>query len=445
MKSRDIVTPDPVSASVGQQPDGTVDGAPWRAVVTSERMTAVAARIAETDDPEAAEADFWATVPETPLWEPDPELPGAWRVTFLWHGNPGTTSHVTLNGMLTFAEIDYGGTRFVRIPRTDIWHLTLRVPPRTRSAYSIAANGLLGPLSDHDPRTFWRYTATWSRDPFNPKSTLIPANELVPEWTPRIYSVLEAPDALDQPWSTPQPGVPAGSVEQHEHTSRALQNTRRVWTYTPASWSPEQRDLPLLVAFDGWNAVNVTRLPVVLDNLIAAGEIPPVAAVMADSGTMEMRGRELYCHEPFVTFLTDELLPWARGRWGLSADRTRTLVAGVSAGGQAALFAALRRPDVFGKVIAQLAAITEEEPTAVADLARRQVGSDAEALQIYLDVGLLEVGGRRGFCTGVHMVRDLLLQSGHTVLHADLPCAHDELVVRESIADGLKFLLAPRA
>jgi enterochelin esterase-like enzyme len=382
--------------------------------------------------PQAAE-DFWASVSEAPLCEPDPDCAGAWRVTFLWRGDPNPTRHVRLCGPILFSEPD--GRPLRHVDGTDVWHVTLRLPPRTRTAYCLAPNGALGPIEG--PDDYARRLAAWARDPLNSKALVVPLNEEMPEFTPMAYSVLEAPDAPPQPWVAER-GSPSGTVQQHDFESATLGNRRRVWTYAPADRVAKQGWSPLLVAFDGWRAINVMQLPLVLDNLIAARAIPPCAAVLVDSGTTEMRVRELDCHEPFVRFLTDELMPWATQHLAVSPRRETTVLAGVSYGGRAAVHAGLRRPDVFGKVLAQATAVMTDPPIEPIVVEPATVRSE-----FYLDIGLLEADSPqlKGFLGGNRRLAADLRDAGHEAHLVELACGHDEVVLRDTIADGLQRLL----
>lgn len=444
--------------------DPTTPG-PWRAVVTSRRIEGVVAEARASEDPTSVAARFWEAVSATPLWEPDPDYPGAWRVTFLWRGDPQSTRHVNLCGGIVFSE--FNGIPLNHVPDTDIWHLTLRVPPRTRSEYQLAPNGLLRPPESHED--VGRVQKTWVPDPRNKIAVVLPKNTALPELTPATSSLLEAPDATPLKWIVPQAKSPTGELEEHIFRSDELKGERRIWSYTPARWEPTEEACPLLVACDGWFGVNVMQLPVVLDNLIASGLIPPVVAVLVDSGTLAMRTLDLDCHEPYSKFLTDEIVPWANERWNRRPDRSQTLVAGVSLGGKAALSAALRRPEVFGKVIAQSAAVSEAEDSVVAgfraadavrdqaagdttprqsrdvlrDIAAIPIASRSEQLDIFLDVGLLEIDlhGSWGFLPGVRQLRDTLRDAGHVVYYTEIACGHDGIVSGENIADALQLLL----
>lgn len=363
-------------------------------------------------------------------------------MTFLWRGEPDVTRHVSLCGPLVLGATGAtGGVRLAHIAETDIWHLTLLLPAQTRGTYVLSPNGRLGPAEDLGE---WvGLQATWVRDPLNMSSFVIPENPEYPELTPRVYSLLEAPDAPAQRWRLPQPGVAQGTLEEHVVSSSILQNTRRTWTYTPPGWAPEGQGYPLLIAFDGWEAVHTANLPTVLDNLIAAGEIPPVVAVLVDCGTLEMRGRELGTHDPFLAFLTDEVLPWAADKWNLALDRSTTLVAGESMGGRAAVHAGLRRPDVFGKAIAQAAAVTAAGTVPIDALTGVSLGPASPPVEFAFDIGLLELddSGDKAFLAGVRQLTEVLRTAGHTVHHRELACGHDGIVYGESIADALRVLL----
>jgi enterochelin esterase-like enzyme len=83
-------------------------------------------------------------------------------------------------------------------------------------------------------------------------------------------------------------------------------------------------------------------VPVILDNLIAAKRIAPMAAVFVDGG--ETRHRDLGCSAPFAEYVAREPVPWIRSRYRVRADPTRFVVAGVSRGGLAAAYCALKYP-----------------------------------------------------------------------------------------------------
>jgi enterochelin esterase-like enzyme len=193
-------------------------------------------------------------------------------------------------------------------------------------------------------------------DPLNPREHIYTANPDYPEDEDLTLSLIELPRATPFRWSVPAEGAEQGEVVMERIASARLGNERQVFIYTPAGYDTG-RTYPLLICFDGWAYVQqaYVPLPTVLDNLIADGAIPPVVAVLPDSLDSATRARELNQHEPFVEFLADELLPWARERLSFEDDPARTVVAGSSLGGLTAAFCGLRRPDLFGLVLSQSA------------------------------------------------------------------------------------------
>jgi enterochelin esterase family protein len=277
-----------------------------------------------------------------------------------------------------------------------------------------------------------------AHDPLNPSFHVYPGDPADPEDAELRVSLVELPGAPPLRWSV-QRDVARGAVDVASVPSAALGNERRVWTYRPPGYDPGRR-YPLVVCFDGFAYVTdgYVPLPTVLDNLIADGAIPPVVAVLPDSLDQPTRTRELSAHEPFVHFLADELLPWARERLSFDDDPLRTVVAGSSLGGLTASFCGLRRPDLFGLVLSQSGAYQRGEPALFAASARLP-------LRFYLDVGSFERMIFEGYGSLYHAnlhMRDVLLAKGYDdVTFREFPGGHDYFWWRETIADGLVALL----
>ncbi|MBC7925174.1 MAG: esterase family protein, partial [Bryobacteraceae bacterium] len=84
------------------------------------------------------------------------------------------------------------------------------------------------------------------------------------------------------PDSQRKPGVPQGKVTEHKWTaSKVFPGTvRNYWVYAPPQAEPG-KPLPVMIFQDGAGFVKEDgswRATVVLDNLIAAKAIPPMAA-----------------------------------------------------------------------------------------------------------------------------------------------------------------------
>lgn len=87
--------------------------------------------------------------------------------------------------------------------------------------------------------------------------------------------------------------------------------------------------------------------------LTREGRLPPAVYLLIDAIDNQRRGVELPCHRDFWLAVQEELLPLVHGYAPFSDRPDRTVVAGQSFGGLAAMFAALNWPQRFGCVLSQ--------------------------------------------------------------------------------------------
>jgi enterochelin esterase family protein len=398
----------------------------------------------EAGDQGALDA-FWQKIAaeEAPLVEPIADDDRQVLLTFLWRAVE-PVDHVLLFGGP--AHWDMVSNRMLHLPDTDLWYLTYRVRNDLRTTYRFSPNDSLVPFVEvKDWKDWAARLATWRPDPLNPRIFVFPKDEEDPNGFEQVTSAIELPDAPPQPWSDSRPGVPAGRVELHRMRSDILSNERRVWVYTPPGYRADGEPYGLLVLFDGWACIHLLPVAKVLDNLLAESRIPPLVAVMPDNPDREARNRELPCHPPFADFLVRELLPWARARYHIADDPSRTIVGGASYGGLAAAFAGLRHPEVFGNILSQSGSFwwkpdgDEEHEW----LTRQFVVSPALPLRFYLDVGLLENtydDGPSQRCANRHM-RDVLRAKGYPVHYVEYNGGHEYIWWRGTLADGLLALV----
>ncbi len=387
---------------------------------------------------------FWQEVAEkgAPLFEPIEGDDQYVLVTFLWRGNEETRNVVVIGGLAGWD--DFKEQQMTRLLATDVWYRTYRGQRELRTTYRLGINDSLEPLHKEKLR---ERLAGWQCDPLNPRTFLYPADKEIPGDRDDIVSVLELPGAPPQPYYAPRPGVPTGKIEMYRLRSEILENERRVWIYTPPRYTHEGEPYRLLVLFDGLAYIDLVPTPVILENLLAERQIPPLVTVLIDSLAHEVRSRELPCQQPFVDYLTTELLPWVRERYHVTADPQRTIVGGSSYGGLAATFAGFRAPETFGNVLAQSGSFwwKPEEASEHEWLARQFVLSPRLPLHFYLDVGLKELSstpdnGPTQVIVNRHM-RDVLQAKGYPVTYAEFMGGHDYICWRGTIADGLLALL----
>jgi enterochelin esterase-like enzyme len=147
-------------------------------------------------------------------------------------------------------------------------------------------------------------------------------------------------------------------VQQIWH-SGSLDGGRRVDLFVAAT-GPDAAVERALVVLDGSEFVDIMRLPVIIDRLVAGGRIPPTAAVFLSAADWSARRTELL-DGTYTDALADELVPhlwdWLGNRW--RAERATAL--GASLGAVVALRAALRRPDRFDGAVALSGPLTEHQ------------------------------------------------------------------------------------
>ena len=387
---------------------------------------------------EAVLSEFWREISRcgTPLIEAIAGDEQHLLVTFLYRGAQDVHNVVVVDGI---AGADFIANQLTRLPGTDLWYKSFRARKDIRTVYSFSVYDPL--LGEDDPDWAKHDSAVFTLDPLNP----------------RIFfgedSVLELPDAPPEPWVIRHPEIPAGQVGKSRFYSRYLQNERDLWIYTPPGYDPAKGPYPWLLLNDG-GAYFELPTPAILDNLQAAGRIPPVVAIFVGI-VPGARTRELGCNETFLDFICQELLPWVREHYAISSDPRLAGVGGVSAGGLMAAFAALRHPEVFGNVLSQSGAFWwmpgfDENKLAAEGveqnwLIRQFVKSERLPLRFHLSVGLLEGDLRpREVRSGMlainsHM-RDVLEAKGYEVTYVEFPGGHDFVGWRGVLPEAIQWL-----
>ena len=177
--------------------------------------------------------------------------------------------------------------------------------------------------------------------------------------------------------SLPQPGVPKGKlIGPLEFKSKIIAGTvRRYWIYVPVKY--DANNPPNLLVFqDGQRAINPQgplNIPVVLDNLIAKGDIPATLGVFITPGNT---GTEHYpdnlgtgnpnhrapeydaLSDAYTRMLIDEILPEVAKTYKFSDDPKKRAIGGTSSGAICAWTVAWHRPDAFGNVISMIGSYT---------------------------------------------------------------------------------------
>ncbi|WP_142049957.1 enterochelin esterase [Pseudonocardia kunmingensis] len=393
----------------------------------------------------AGRAGFWPAVAAagTPLVD---RLPGDDRhraVTFLWRGDEPADVLVLANKLTDAAGADK--CRMERLPGTDVWALTYRLPHDWRGSYALAplvpgaapivtgADAELVELrrgralavatpADRACMHRWFDALVHARpDPY--------ARERLPDAT----TVASLPDAPPQPWNDPPADVPAGAV-----VHGALPDGRACRVHHPAGVARTD-PLPLLVVLDGGGWAEL-GLPRTLDALRAADRLPPLRTVGVAAGGPAARTRDLSCDDDFVAALAADVPALVAASGAITADPARTIVAGQSLGGLTAVFATLVAPRRFGCALAQSGSFWWPNPAGGAEpeWLTGVVAHGSRTSGVHLQVGTDEevlLGPTR-------RMRDALRARGDAVTYREYSGGHDRACWRGGLVDGLVALTA---
>jgi enterochelin esterase-like enzyme len=254
--------------------------------------------------------------------------------------------------------------------------------------------------------------------------------------------------------SDTRPDARAGRVETYDIASRLSRRERRLWVYTPPGYAPSGgAGYEFLIVFDGGSYLNEIPLPKILDALLAEGKAPPTVAVLIDNASGAARLEDLANRGRFAAFLGEELVPWVRQRWNVTRDPRRTIVTGSSAGGLAAAYVALKRPDLFGNVLSQSGAFwrgnegSNDPPWEW--LTSQYASTPKRDIRFWLDVGTLESQGALGgeapsILEANRRLRDALRKRGYAVTYAEVPGgSHSPSTWRQRLPAGIAALAVP--
>ena len=160
-----------------------------------------------------------------------------------------------------------------------------------------------------------------------------------------------------------KPGVAEGRmVELHQKDCRTYPEVAHEWKIYLSANCDGVTPANLMVFLDGRSYIKHCHIPEVVDNMVAAGELPPVVCVFHEPGD-KGPGLPVYggddnrsleydsVDDVFATYLIDELLPEAARIHPITDDPNRRAIFGFSSGGNAAFAVAWHRSDSFRQVV----------------------------------------------------------------------------------------------
>ena len=381
-----------------------------------------------------ATAAFWRQAQQrgTPWVEPWSD--GKLLVTFVWRDQDNTNVRL-------FGHPRGNHNPLQRLAGSDVWWTSAVMDARARLSYAFAPDvPQLPPAQAGQQRRM--VLATLQRDPLNRQPFPLQGwSGMQDRYQGRSSLVLAR--APQQAWVRPRAGVARGTLTRHDVDSRILGNRRDVWTYVPAGAEPQA----LLLLFDAHAYVHDVPTPSILDNLVADGLLPPVAAVIVGNASPEARDTELPPNPLFARFIAEELMPWARTK-GLAQTARRTVVAGSSYGGLVSSYLGLSHPELFGNVLSLSGSYWWAPPGEQPGWMQRAwqtLPAPAPAVRFYLDAGRYESGrgGRDGILETNREFAAILQARGLAVTQREYFSGHDYLHWQGALGCGLVALLAP--
>ena len=140
-------------------------------------------------------------------------------------------------------------------------------------------------------------------------------------------------------------------------TSDVLGYDLQYRVYLPSGHLAMQ-DLPTIYVTDGQWYIDSGEMPALLDRMIESNEIEPVIAVFVDNRdphnlSNNRRSSQFRCNTEYVSFYSDELIPYIDSAYNTEADRTERVILGLSFGGLNSVCFGIQGHDSFEGIAMQ--------------------------------------------------------------------------------------------
>jgi predicted alpha/beta superfamily hydrolase len=143
-----------------------------------------------------------------------------------------------------------------------------------------------------------------------------------------------------------------------------LNRTRRVWLYLPPDYDSSGKSYPVLYLHDGQNVFDSYtsfagewNVDESLNEIAAQGHEVPIVVAVDNGGNYRISEYSPWTNpdygggegDKYVDFIVNTLKPFVDSAYRTRKDRESTGIMGSSMGGLISMYAAMKRPDVFGK------------------------------------------------------------------------------------------------
>lgn len=316
------------------------------------------------------------------------------EATFFYRGEAGT---VSLAGEYNRWEQEAMGWEH------GLWFIQKSFPPNTRIEYKYIVDG------------------RWIPDPLNTSQSDLSDNSTLV--MPGYHSDYKAIIGAD---------VPRGRLIRDQYLkSKSMGKQMRYHVYLPPDYKKETQ-YSILYAMDGRDYLHFAKINLVLDYLIHTRDIPRVMAVLSDP---EDRNVEYTCHEPYIKYMIEELMPAIEMSYLRNAGDMDRAAMGASWGGLTAIYLAATEPYLFKRVFTQSGSYWPGEYRLF------HIVAEAVTPPIYfcLQTGTVEDTEEMN-----DAMADILRLKGYTVDYEKYAESHSWINWRGHLSEGLRKLYQDR-
>ena len=218
-----------------------------------------------------------------------------------------------------------------------------------------------------------------------------------------------------------------GTVEDITIYSEALQEDMQLLVYLPYNFTPLYK-YTVLFASDGKDYFQLGRIPRVIDELLKNEEIENIIVVGIPYKNVDDRNRKYEPtgekHSAYLRFLAHELVPFIDEKYPTyQVGMGRTLI-GDSLAATASLMAALKYPNIFGRVILQSPKVGKEVLDGVSNF------NSSNSFTVYHVIGKEETavkltsGGTEDFLEPNRQLNNLFKNKGFSMFYEEFEGDH---------------------
>jgi enterochelin esterase-like enzyme len=256
-----------------------------------------------------------------------------------------------------------------------------------------------------------------------------------------------------------------GDLRLHEFQSRVFRNTRFLRVWLPPNYDDAEnsgRRYPVLYLNDGQNLFEAAssyagvewQVDETADRLIREGAVPPMIIVGIDHAGKD-RIREYMPHRSmnpmmlrvqgryYPDFLIKEVMPFVGRNYRVAAGPENTGLGGSSLGALIALYTAMVRPGVIGRLLVESPSLWVSHRQTIKESRSVRIWPE----RIYLGVGTAEAGSAERSRSVVDDVRELaailrraVLSEKRLRLVIEDGAGHNEAAWAERFPEALRFL-----